>query len=254
MVAPPRPDERTIMSRLLTRFFSTATSLGGSCHTSTTFSQPPVAVTQNLCDSPVSMGTWSTTCRLQRASLSGRDTPTFTRPKPCRTEGGDSSGTPFRSGSSLGVVPDMPVAPAISTAFTSAPLGVYLCTFTRAPLGYIPSMKYCRTSSAAPPTRGVAMEVPCSTEERHCPGSAPAPADTVSPGATRSGLMRPSGVGPMEEKGARLEKRSRGSCWCWIHRSRVRPASRARYMGRAPLRGMEAAGIMMLDTELPSPE
>jgi hypothetical protein len=36
-------------------------------------------------------------------------------------------------------------------------------------------------------------------------------AEMVVPGATMSGLMRPSGVGPMLVKYARLSKRSRGS-------------------------------------------
>ena len=45
------------------------------------------------------------------------------RPKPCRMDGGDSSGTPLNFSLSLGVVPDIAAAPATRIAFTRGPLG-----------------------------------------------------------------------------------------------------------------------------------
>ena len=65
-----------------------------------------------------------------------------------------------------------------------------------------PSMKYCRASSAAPATTGVAIDVPLSTPTPQLPvaGSPSLKAETVVPGAARSGLSLPSGVGPAEEK------------------------------------------------------
>mmetsp|Transcript_31546 Transcript_31546/g.89555 ORF Transcript_31546/g.89555 Transcript_31546/m.89555 type:complete len:261 (+) Transcript_31546:2956-3738(+) len=177
----------------------------------------------------------------------------FARPNPWRMEGGGSNGTPFRSGLSLGVVPNMLVAPAIMTAFTNAPLGVYaLFSFTE-PVGYQPSKKYCLTIAAPPPTKGVAIEVPCRTDLTHSSGRLAIPADTVTPGATTSGLMRPSEVGPMDENGARFENLSSGSLWGPIRMSSWRPASRARNIGRAALRGMEAVGISTDSTDFTLP-
>ena len=68
---------------------------------------------------------YATSWRLQKQiqTSSGRETARLTLPKPWRTEGGGSRGTPFRSSLSLGVVPDIGTAPAIKTAFTSGPLG-----------------------------------------------------------------------------------------------------------------------------------
>lgn len=65
-----------------------------------------------------------------------------------------------------------------------------------------PCAKYCLASSAAPATTGVAIDVPLSTPapQLPVPGSPSLNADAVVPGAARSGLCLPSGVGPEEEK------------------------------------------------------
>ena len=65
-----------------------------------------------------------------------------------------------------------------------------------------PCEKYCRASSAAPATTGVAIDVPLSTPAPQLPllGSPSLKAEAVVPGAARSGLRRLSGVGPAEEK------------------------------------------------------
>ena len=62
------------------------------------------------------------------------------------------------------------------------------------------SVKYWRTSSAAPAAEGVAIEVPVfSTVPQEAPLFPLDCADMrASPGATRSGLMRPSYTGPLE--------------------------------------------------------
>lgn len=69
-------------------------------------------------------------------------------------------------------------------------------------LHHHPCKKYCRASSAAPATSGVAIDVPLSTPapQLPLPGSPSLNAEAVVPGAATSGFNLPSGVGPPEEK------------------------------------------------------
>jgi len=64
-------------------------------------------------------------------------------------------------------------------------------------------MKYCRAIAALPATTGAAMDVPCLRMVLHwstTPSALPsAKALVTSPGATMSGLMRRSEVGPKDE-------------------------------------------------------
>ena len=72
-------------------------------------------------------------------------------------------------------------------------------TLTPIPHTHAPCMKYCRTSAAPAATSGAAMDVPLFTSVVHCREWANPSEDAdvmLSPGATSSGLMRPSAVGP----------------------------------------------------------
>jgi hypothetical protein len=108
----------------------------------------------------------------------------------------------------------MGAAPPIRTARSSAEVGSKpseaLAEGPRAEapelLGLLPRhhpcRKYCRASSAAPATTGVAIDVPLSAPAPQFPveGSPSLKAEAVVPGAARSGLTLLSGVGPPEEK------------------------------------------------------
>ena len=115
--------------------------------------------------------------------------------------------------SGAGARPRMGVAPPSKTARSSAAEGSKpadaLAEGTSRALEKVdphhhPSMKYCRASSAAPATRGVAIDVPLSTPAPQFPveASPSLKAEAVVPGAARSGFSLLSGVGPPEEKEA----------------------------------------------------
>mmetsp|Transcript_37454 Transcript_37454/g.96749 ORF Transcript_37454/g.96749 Transcript_37454/m.96749 type:complete len:333 (-) Transcript_37454:2349-3347(-) len=142
-------------------------------------------------------------------AVSRRRAPTHcksTRPKPPSTFNGDAlslTGVNEDPPKSIYLIGD---ADSTSMAFTNAADGWVMPTPTRSA---------CLSTATAPAAVGVAMEVPDreSMASDDCishPGEAFAPVEepsdldeiTLSPTATMSGLVRPSGAGPDEEKEA----------------------------------------------------
>mmetsp|Transcript_2384 Transcript_2384/g.5668 ORF Transcript_2384/g.5668 Transcript_2384/m.5668 type:complete len:244 (+) Transcript_2384:959-1690(+) len=142
----------------------------------------------------------------------GRDSFRTSSPYPCSKLGNWGSSARLEPPA---IVPISGTVPASRTAFTRAPDGLMGVPAPLAvPRGYQPSLKYWYTRAATPAARGEDMDVPdmAATDDVELPhgwqlpcARFPGLAENISsPVAMRSGLSRPSPVGPREEKSQTL--------------------------------------------------